>query len=161
MSRRSSFLSEELSESAQLELKKMGSNALITRKLAAIIAACKYGITDVANIYNITRKTLLFWIKNFKETRTEHLKAPPTRHRKSILNDADRAIIRGIIEDNPQVTIDFLTQKAQEICGKKISRSSMHREVQKMKYSYITPRPQHYKQDKTKVEAFKKTSTKP
>ncbi|MDR1333082.1 MAG: winged helix-turn-helix domain-containing protein [Holosporales bacterium] len=51
-----------------------------------------------------------------------------------------------------------MVQKVQEICGKKISRSSMHREMQKLKYSYITPRPQHYKQDKEKVETFKKTS---
>ncbi|MDR0677168.1 MAG: winged helix-turn-helix domain-containing protein [Holosporaceae bacterium] len=29
-----------------------------------------------------------------------------------------------------------------------------------MRYSYITPRLQHYKQDKEKVETFKKTSTK-
>jgi transposase len=50
-------------------------------------------------------------------------------------------------------------QKAEEICGKKISKSSMYREIQKMRYSYITPHPQHYKQDKDKVEAFKKTST--
>jgi hypothetical protein len=42
MSRRSGFLSEELSKSAQSELKKLGSNALIARKLEAIIAACKY-----------------------------------------------------------------------------------------------------------------------
>jgi hypothetical protein len=55
-----------------------------------------------------------------------------------------------------------MVQKVQEICGKKISSSSMHREMQKLKYFHITPRPQHYKQDKDKekVETFKKTSPK-
>jgi len=160
MSRRSSYLSEELLESAQIELKKLGGNALIARKLEAIIAACKHGITQVAKVYGVTRTTVLFWIKNFLSTKLENLKAPPSRRRKTILNDLDRDVIRKIVDENPQVTINFLIRKVLEICGKKISKTSMHREIQKMRYSYITPRPQHYKQDKTKVDAFKKTSTK-
>jgi transposase len=160
MSRKSSYLSEELLKSAQLELKRLGRNALIARKLDAIIAACKYGITEVAKVYGITRKTLLFWIKNFSSTKLENLKAPPNRHRKTILNDSDREVIRQIIAENSQVTINFLVQKALEICKKKVSYSTMLREIKKMRYSYITSRPQHYKQDKAKVEAFKKASTK-
>jgi transposase len=159
MSRKSSYISDELLESAQKELKKLGKDALISRKLEAIIAACKYGISEVAGVYDVTRSTLLFWIKNFKATQLEHLKAPPSRRRKSILSNSDRDAIKNIIEENPQVTINFLVQKVSEFFGKKISKSSMHREIQKMKYSYITPRPQHYKQDKEKVDTFKKTST--
>ena len=158
MSRKSSYISEELQKEAQKELKKLGNNALIKRKLEAIIAACKYGITEVAKVYDITRTTLLFWIKNFKATKLENLKAPPNRHRKSILNDLNRDVIKKIIEENPQVTINFLVQKVLELFGKKISKSSMHTELKKMKYSHVTPRPQHYKQDKEKVDAFKKTS---
>jgi transposase len=158
MSRKSLLLSQELAESAKLELKKLGGNALVARKLEAIIAACKYGVTEVAKFFGVRHMTLRFWIKRFLENRVEQLKAPPSRKRKSILNDSDRAIINGIIDGDSQVTIDFMVQKVQEICGKKISRSSMHREMQKLKYSYITPRPQHYKQDKEKVATFKKKS---
>jgi transposase len=153
-------LDDELLISAQEELKKIDGNALIARKLSAIIAACKYGITEVAKIYDITRKTLLFWIKNFRECKLEHLKAPPNRHRKSILDDSDRAVLRNLIEENSQVTINFLVQKILEIRGKKIGKSSMHCEIQKMKFSHITPRPQHYKQNPEKVETFKKKSKK-
>ena len=32
----------------------------------------------------------------------------------------------------------------------------MHAEIKKLKFSHITPRPQHYKQDKEKVETYKK-----
>lgn len=160
MSKKSGYLSAELLESAQVELKKLCKDALIARKLGAIISACKYGITEVAKVYGITRKTLLFWIKNFLSTKLENLKAPPTRRRKTILNDLDREAIKQIVAKNPQVTINFLVQKAQEICKKKVSYSTMLREIKKMRYSYITPRPQHYKQDEVKVESFKKTSTK-
>jgi transposase len=158
MSRRSSYLSEELLNSAEKELKKFRKDALISRKLTAIMAACKYSITEVAKVYGITRKTLLFWIKNFQSSKLENLKAPPSRCRKTILNDSDREAIRKIIHGNSQVTINFLVGKALEICGKKISKSSMHREIQKLRYSYITPRPQHYKRDPEKAEAFKKKS---
>ncbi|MDR2268459.1 MAG: winged helix-turn-helix domain-containing protein [Holosporaceae bacterium] len=160
MSRKSLLLSQELAESAKLELKKLGGNALVARKLEAIIAACSHGITEVAKVFDITHMTLRSWNTRFLESRCEQLKAPQSRRRKSILNDSDRVIIKKIIDENSQVTINFLVQKVCEICGKKISKSSMHREIQKMKYSYITPRPQHYKQDKEKVDTFKKTSMK-
>jgi transposase len=84
----------------------------------------------------------------------EHLKAPPNRHRKSILDDSDREVLKSFIEENSQVTINFLVQKILEIRGKKIGKSSMHREIQKMEC------PQHYKQDSDKVSTFKKTSKK-
>jgi transposase len=159
MSKKSSYLSDELSKTAKEELKRLGKNVLVARKLEAIISACEHGITEVAKIYNVTHKTLTFWIKNFLSSKLEKLKSPPNRRRKTILNDSDREALKEIIDENSQVTINFLVQKAEEICGKKISKSSMHREIQKMRYSYITPRPQHYKQDKDKVEAFKKIST--
>ena len=137
MSRKSGYLSTALLESAQLELKKLGKDALIARKLEAIIASCKHGITEVAKVYGITRTTLLFWIKNFLSTKLENLKAPPNRHRKTILNDSDREVIKKIVAENPQVTINFLVHKTLEICKKKVSYSTMLREVKKMRYSYI------------------------
>jgi transposase-like protein len=112
MSRKSSYASVELEESARVELKKLGGSALVSRKLEAIIAACEYSISEVAKIYGITRKTLLFWIKNFQETRIENLKAPPSRRRKSVLNDSDRAILKEIIENDSQVAVDFFGQKS-------------------------------------------------
>ncbi|GHT93806.1 hypothetical protein FACS1894122_09610 [Alphaproteobacteria bacterium] len=156
MSRKSGYVSVELEKAANAELKRLGSSVLVSRKLEAIIAACKYSISEVAKIYSITRKTLLFWIKNFQETRIEKLKAPPSRRRKSILDNSDRAVIKEIIDGDSQVTLSFLVQKMLELRGKKISVSSMQREVKKMRYSYITPRPQHYKQDVAKVAVFKK-----
>jgi transposase len=50
----------------------------------------------VARVYDVTDTTLQSWIKHFHEDR-ERLKAPANRHRKSILNDDDRAVISGLI----------------------------------------------------------------
>jgi transposase len=88
-------------------LKKLGKEVLIARKLEAIIAACKYGITEVAKVYDITRTTLLFWVKNFQSTKLENLKAPPNRHRKSIPDKSDREVLKKIINEDSQVTLNF------------------------------------------------------
>jgi transposase len=41
-----------------------------------------------------------------------------------------------------------------------ISRSTVHRAMKSVGFSYITPRQNHYKQDKKVTEDFKKKSTK-
>lgn len=156
MSRKSELLDEKVEQSARLALKKCSKERLVTKKLEAIIAACKYGISYVARVYDVTDTTLRSWIRRFREDQMERLKAPANRHRKSILNNSDRAVISGLIEQNSQLTGAILRQKILEICGKKISQATIYRELKKLGYSHITPRPQHYKQDKTKVEDFKK-----
>jgi transposase len=160
MSRKSELISEETERKARLALKKCSQEKLVVRKLEAIIAACKHGISCVARVYDVTDTTLRSWIRHFLEDETEHLKAPPSRRRKSILNDDDRTVISGLIKENPQLTGAILCQKVLENLGKKVSPATMYRELKKLGFSHITPRPQHHKQDKEKVEAFKKTSTK-
>jgi transposase len=155
MSRKSGLLNEDVEKSAKLALQKCSKEKLVVKKLEAIIAACKYGISCVARVYDVTDTTLRNWIKHFREDR-ERLKAPANRHRKSILNDDDRAVISGLIKENPQLTGAILCQKILEICGKKISPATVYRELGKLGYSHITPRSRHYKQDKAKVEDFKK-----
>jgi transposase len=76
------------------------------------------------------------------------------------LNDKDRAVIADLVGKNLQLTGEVLCRKVLEICSKKVSPATMYRELVKIGYSHITPRPRHYKQDKEKVAAFKKTSTK-
>jgi hypothetical protein len=81
MSRKSLLLSQELAESAKLELKKLGGNALVARKLEAIIAACSHGITEVSKVFNIRHMTLRSRIKRFLESRIEQIKNPRGKQR--------------------------------------------------------------------------------
>ncbi|MDR0632254.1 MAG: hypothetical protein LBF54_03390, partial [Holosporaceae bacterium] len=83
-------------------------------------------------------------IRRFCEDRTERLKAPANRHRKSILNDKDRAVIADLVGKNPQLTGEVLCRKVLEICSKKVSSATMYRELVKIGYSHITQRPRHY-----------------
>ncbi|MDR1551413.1 MAG: helix-turn-helix domain-containing protein [Holosporaceae bacterium] len=130
MSRKSGLLSEETEKAAGQALKKCSKEKLVVRKLEAIIAACRHGISSVARVYGVTDTTLRSWIRRFCEDRTDRLKAPPGRCRKSILNAKDREVILDLIKENSQLTGVMLCGKVLEICGKKVSLATMYRELE-------------------------------
>lgn len=156
MTSKSKLLDQVVVEKAKMALQKIGKSALCVRKLEAVIAAKQHGITQVAKVYGITRTTLTTWIKLIKNDKIERLNAPPERKRKNKLNDDQRKQILEWIKDNSQLTIKAIGIRIEEIFGINLSKSTVHREVQKLGYSYIKPRPKHFKQDPNKVSEFKK-----
>ncbi len=158
MALRSKLLDEKVVESAKAMLKKVRNNAYVTKKLNAVIAAKKHSITAVAKICCISRTALTAWIKHLKFNREEKLFAPPQRRRKTRLNQSQREQVEAWIQENPNITIKEMRIKIQERFGLDISKSTVHRNMQRMKFSYITPRPVHNGKDKSKQEEFKKKS---
>lgn len=156
MSTQSKLLNDEVVASAEKALKAMGKNALLAKKLAAIIAAKKHGITLVSKIYSISRTTLTEWIKHVRSGAFEKLKAPPQRKRKNKIDSNQGNEIKEWITQDPQLTLEAIKVKLQAKYGLMVSRSTVQRALKKMKYSYITPRGKHVKQDPKKVEEFKK-----
>lgn len=152
----SKLLEDSVVEYAIKNLKKIGKDALLGRKLQAVISAKKHGISKVAEVYDISRTTLTSWIKHLRNEDLDKLKAPPERKKKSLLNDEQRLGIRKWIEQDSQVTIDKVRQRIEDEFGLKIGRSTVHREMKKLGLSYITPRPKHFKQDENQVAEFKK-----
>ncbi|MDR0632375.1 MAG: hypothetical protein LBF54_04035, partial [Holosporaceae bacterium] len=51
-SRKSSLLNEEVGRSARIALKECSKEKLVVKKLEAIIASCKHGISCVARVYD-------------------------------------------------------------------------------------------------------------
>jgi transposase len=156
MAQTSKLLDDKVVEKAKDQLRKVGKAALMTRKLEAIISAKKHGITKVAEIYDITRKTLTSWIKCVKNDNLTGLSAPAGRKRKSKLNDTHRTKIIEWLKADSQLTLEAVKLKIKEIYNIEISKSTVHREIQRLNYSYIKPRPQHFKQDQDQVTEFKK-----
>lgn len=159
MTQISKLLDDQVVEKAKAQLHKVGKTALMTRKLEAIISAKKHGISKVAEIYDITRKTLTSWIKCVKNDNLSGLSAPAERKRKNKLNDAQRAGIMEWLKADSQLTLEAIRLKIKEQYNIEISKSTVHREIQKQNYSYIKPRPQHFKQDQNQVTEFKKRLT--
>lgn len=158
MAQKSKAISDDLYEQAKKNLKEAGREGEAGRRLQAIISAKTYGITAVAKIYSITRTTLMSWIRNFEKESTQGLSIKPGRGRKPKLNAEIKEDIREIIKSTPNITIDHLRLKVMEKYGVSIGRSTIHRLMKKLSFSYITPRPRHYKSDKDAQEEFKKKS---
>lgn len=159
MHRKSALLNKSVVAFVKAELKKLGEYAYIGKKLQAVIAASKHGITDVAKIYDISRTTLTEWIRRLGQENIDKLKAPEERKRRSILDLKQKEVIKEWIAANPNITIKELQIIIRDKLSMEVSKSTVHRTMKLLSFSYQTPRPKHYKQDQTIVEEFKKKST--
>ena len=159
MSQISKLLDKEVVLAAERGLELLGKNGALAKKLQAIIAAKEHGITLVAEVFGVTRATLTAWIKSLKYGTLEDLLPKPKTPRKSLLSPAQKQIIKQWIATNPKLTIAALRLKIAEDLQVNVSQATAHRLLKNLGFSYITPRPRHYKQDPTLQEEFKKKST--
>lgn len=144
---------------AHNELKKLGNYSKISIKLKAIIAAKEYGIAEVSRVFGITRATLTSWIKILKNNPAESLLVQSGRGSKPKLNNDQMLMIAEWIKNNPGITIAKLKAEIYKTFDIEFSIASTHRIMQNLSFSYITPRPKHYKQDAATHEEFKKKPT--
>ena len=160
MPRVSQLIDNDTYNKACNELKKHGNMAKISIKLKAIIAAKIHGVSKVSEVFDITRKSLMKWIKDFKNQGSDKLLVQAGRGRKSKINNEQLNTIKTWINSNPNITIKELKLMIVEHFMIEISMMTVHRILKKLSFSYITPRPKHNKQQKEKQEEFKKKSSK-
>ena len=160
MTRKSKLLTDEVANFAKGALAKIGGNTSIAIKLKAVISAYEHGITDVAKIFGVTKTTLISWIKYVKNEKVDLLEVAEGRGRKSVIDDYHREIIKKWLLKDSQLTIDQIRQKLIDECDITPGRSSVHRAIKLLDFSYITPRPKHYKQPENSLEEAKKKSSK-
>lgn len=158
MARKSKAITEALYKQAQKSLKDLGRSGEAGRRLQAIISAKSKGIKAVAEVYGITRMTLMAWIRKFEAEGAEGLEIKAGRGRKRKMSPEDEESVRAIIKANPNLSIDELRLEIIEKFGVTLGRSTVHRLLKKLSFSYITPRPRHYKADSETQVEFKKKS---
>lgn len=160
MTRKTKAINDELLSLCQAELKKQGIRGENGRRLQAIISARTHGIKAVAEIYNISRETLMRWIRKFRDGGSSSFSVAKGRGRSSKLSETQKLEIRDYIEKTgAQLSSKKLQGYIEERFAISISKSTSHRLLQNSGFSYITPRPSHYKKDPQKQEEFKKKST--
>ena len=158
MARISKLLTPEVVAVAESNLAKLGRSGSVAIKLRAISAAHRYGITSVAKIFNTTKATLISWIKHVKDGSVDLLEVQEGRGPKSILTEDHRKIIAQWMTADSQITIDQVKQKLLIETGINVGRSTVHRAMKTLDFSYITPRPKHYKQSPDALPEAKKKS---
>ena len=157
MAQVSKLLSDEVLKKAESGFKKLGKHGVVTRKLQIIIAAKQHGITDVCRVHGISRTTLTEWIKQLSTGDLQNLENKPKKVKSPLNQHIDT--IKKWIEKNSNITAKELVIKTQDKLGVKTSMSAIYRLMERLDFSYITPRPNHHKQQKETHEGFKKKSS--
>ena len=157
MAQVSKILTSDLVDKAKSSLKQLGRYGIVATRLQIIIAAKEHGITDVCRIHGISRTTLTDWIKKFNQEEVAALVNKPKKPR-SPLNE-HLNIIKEWIEKDSNITAKELIIKIKERLKIQTSKTSVYRILNKLKFSYITARPKHYKQNINSHEEFKKKSS--
>jgi transposase len=127
MSRVSKLVDDDTYNKACQELKNHGNLAKISIKLKAIIAAKTHSITQVADVFGITRKSLMTWIKEFKDQGKEGLSVQSGRGRNTKIHDDQIAIINEWVKNNPNITIKELKMMITEHFMIDVSMMTAHR----------------------------------
>lgn len=159
MSGVSKAISDELYINVVESLRICGQQGDISRKLQAIKSAKEHDITLVAKIYGVSRHSIMNWIKDFQAMGVEGLKIKKGRGRKPIITSEEEGVIRSWLEQDNTMTIKSLKLRIERELGKKIEKSATHTLMKRLGFSYITPRPKHYKQVEQRKVEFKKKST--
>ena len=158
MSGVSKLATASVCEKAEKMLKQMGKSCKIAIKLQAVIAAKDHGIKKVAEVFGITRPTLTEWIKSVSLGSFDSLFVSSGRGRKPKLSGSQLDEISFRIDSRHRTTCKQIKAFVKEKFHISISLSTANRIVKSLGFSYITPRPRHYKADRDEQEAFKKKS---
>ncbi len=159
MARKQTIITDEIYKKASELIKNTPKNSQVYERLNAIISAKEYGISHVSKILRITSQTLRSWVHKFEEGGILNLENKEKTGRKSNINEEHLKQIEKWINEDSQLTLSAITIRLYEEYGLQTSYVSVHRSLNKLKFSYITPRPKHHKQNENKIVEFKKKST--
>jgi transposase len=158
MARKQTIITNEIYQNALNEIRGSKKNSKIHFRLKAIISSKEHSIKHVSTILKVMPETLRSWVRRFAEGGAQGLEDKQRPGRKSSLTDEHTNAIKIWLEENNQTTIQDIRVKLSEKFNIQASKSSIHRTIKKLNFSYITPRPRHYKQNRDKIAEFKKKS---
>lgn len=132
MPRLSKMIDDKTYEEACAQLKRYGNTAKISIKLRAIVAAKKHGISNVAAIFDITRKSLMKWINDFKSNGPDKLKLQVGRGRKPSVDRKQMEEIKSWVLLNPNITTRELMIRINKTMKLNLSMSTTGRILKKI-----------------------------
>ena len=122
--------------------------------------------SDAAQLSGVGLQIIRDWVIRFNAEGPDGLidrkgSGPPSR-----LNDAQRALLKQMVENGPKPYLDGVVRWrlvdlvgwVWDEFGISVSRQTLGRELRTMGFRKLSARPQHYAQNPDTVEAFKKTS---
>ena len=152
------IIDQALAQKAQDLLSELRSEGVAANRLKAIIASFNHPIKTVADIFDVDSTTITRWANKLKRSGIKGLVNAPKHLDGIIVKNEHRAAVQRWMKSDPNITIARVKIKLEEQFGIKISPATAHNIMKAVGFSHITARSVHYKQDKTKLEEFKKNS---
>ena len=152
-----------------VELRRLAKASVDPRQVRRLLAlAAVYdgmNRTEAAKVGGMDRQTLRDWVHRFNEEGPEGLKNRPGAGRPRGLSDAQLAELSEIVETGPDPKVDGvvrwrrvdLVRLIEERFEVTYSERGISELLSVLRFSHISARPQHPKQDERVMEAFKKT----
>jgi transposase len=145
--------------SAKSSYKKLCTVGTLAKKLQAVMAAYQHGIKDTCRIMNVSRTSIYLWSKQIKQSDFDGL-LNKSKHQDGIkIKKVHLEQMSQWLTDNPSLTIKQVSKLLSDNFDITVTKSTVHRAMQRCGFSYITGRKQHYKQNPESVNEFKKKST--
>lgn len=154
------IIDHKLATKAKEALSSLNQQGVKANRLKAIIASYNHGIKKVSEVLDIDRTSINRWANKLNKEGTESLSNMAKHKEGIILKNLHKEQIKKWIESDTNVSRQSIQKKIKDKFGIKVSLSTVRRAMKDSGFSYITPRKNHYKQDKEKVENFKKKSSK-
>lgn len=154
----SKVITESLYNSLERSSKEIGQYFVIAHRANIIKLSYKHGVSKVADMFSISRSTIYFWANSFKREGLEGLKNKSKHQGGLLLKDIHRKTVKEMLQTSPSLTIKEVGIKLEKKFNLRVSKSSIHLLMKDCGFSYITSRPQHYKQNQDELNEFKKNS---
>jgi transposase len=154
----SKVIGNDIALKARVALAKLKSKGSLANKLKALIAANEHGVKKVSEILNVSRTAIYRWA-NELDTKGLEVMTNKAKHKGGIkLKKEHREAIKGWLEESPNISIFEVKENLTKEFGLFVSKSTVHRAMGAVGFSYITPRKKHYKQNQKTMAEFKKKS---
>jgi transposase len=152
------IIDQALAQKAQDLLIELNSEGVVANRLKAIIASFNHPIKMVADIFDVDSTTITRWANKLKRNGIKGLVNAPKHLDGIIVKNKHKQQVQRWLKSDPNITIARVKIKLEEQFGIKISPATAHNIMKAVGFSHITARSVHYKQDKEKLEEFKKNS---
>lgn len=104
----------------------------------------------------VSRTSIYLWAKEVKRSGIDNL-SNQAKHKEGLkLKNIHKEAIKAWLLAESNLTIIEIKDRLKQKFSLDVSRSTVHRAMRSSGFSYITGRNQHYKQDASIVENFKK-----
>ncbi len=152
------IIDQALAQEARDLLVELKPDGVVANRLRAIISSANHPIKTVADIFDVTPDTITSWVKKLRKGGIKGLINAPKHLDGIIVKNKHKLKVKQWLDSDPNITIARVKIKLQEQFGIKISQSTAHNVMKAAGFAHITARSVHYKQDKKKLEEFKKNS---